>query len=99
MRATESQIRTIVQQELVCEQWSDDVDVERGKMHDLLGVPQDEDVEDEYDSGQALADDLVDAVGDEQEASGMIAFAANIDDEENIYDDALDAIKNTDYDE
>ena len=100
MRATEAEIRIAVQQELVREQeWSQDVDVERGKMHDLLDIPQDQDIEDEYDDGQELADDLVDATGDEQEASGMIAFAANINDEDNIYDDALDAIKNTDYDE
>lgn len=100
MKATEAEIRIAVQQELVREQeWSQDVDVERGKMHDLLDIPQDQDIEDEYDDGQELADDLVDATGDEQEASGMIAFAANINDEDNIYDDALDAIKNTDYDE
>lgn len=74
------------------EKWAQDVDVEEGKMHDILGIPQDEDIEDNYDSGEQLAQDLVDAVG-KDETSSMINFAANISDEQNIYDDAQDALE------
>lgn len=66
-----------------------DVDVEEGKMKDALGIPEDEQVEDYYDSGEELASDLYDAIGDEEEVRGMIAFAANIDPEDNVFDDAL----------
>jgi len=76
-----------------------DVDVEEGKMHRVLDIPEDEKISDNYESGEQLARDLVDAVGDEKEATGMIAFAANIDPEENIFDDALDAIGNIEFEE
>lgn len=77
--------------------WSKDVDVETGKMHKVLAIPQDEKIEDHYDSGEELADDLVDAVGDEKEASSMIAYAANINPENDIYDKALKAIGRKEY--
>lgn len=73
-------------------EWSKDVDAEEGKMHEILGIPEDEDIEDHYDSGMALAQDLVDAVG-EDEAASMIAFAANVNPEDNIYDDALQELE------
>jgi hypothetical protein len=76
-----------------------DVDVEEGKMHRLLDVPEDEAISDKYDSGEQLARDLVDATGDEAEASSMIAYAANINPEDNIFDDALDAIGRIDFEE
>lgn len=74
--------------------WSKDVDVDRGKMHRLLNVPDDEDIEDHYNSGKKLAQDLIDKVGRE-EAAGMINFAANINSEHNIYDDAQDWLDKT----
>ena len=76
------------------EKWSKDVDIERGKMHKLLDVPQDRDIEDHYTSGEKLAQDLIDKVGRE-EAAGMINFAANINSEHNIYDDAQDWLDKT----
>lgn len=100
MKATETQIRKLVQQVLVREQeWSQNVDVEEGKMRDLLNIPEGSTIADEYDSGEELARDLVDAVGDEKEASGMLAFAANVDPEDNIFDDALEAIGEIDFEE
>lgn len=95
---TESQKRKLASLILEDEQLSD-VDVEEGKMHDLLDVPQDENISDKYDDGEQLARDLVDATGDEQEASSMIAYAANIDPEDNIFDDALDAFNEIDFEE
>ena len=69
-------------------------DVKKGKMHDLLGVPQDKEISDVYDDPMKLANDLVDAVGgDQQEATGMLAFAANINPAINIFDKALKAMK------
>ena len=63
-------------------------------MHDLLGVPQDKEISDVYDDPMKLAKDLVDAVGgDQQEATGMLAFAANINPAINIFDKALKAMK------
>ena len=95
---TESQKRNLARLLMEDEDLSD-VDVEEGKMHDLPDVPQDENISDTYDSGEQLARDLVDATGDEQEASGMIAYAANIDPDDNIFDDALDAIDEIDFEE
>jgi len=95
---TESQKRSLAKLILENEELSD-VDVEEGKMHDLLGVPQDQNISDEYDDGEQLARDLVDATGDEAEASSMISYAANIDSEDNIFDDALDAIDSIDFEE
>jgi hypothetical protein len=72
-----------------------DVDVEEGKMSDILGVPEDETIEDGYDgSAQDAAEELVDAVG-EQEAAGMINYAANISGNE-FLEDMQDALKNID---
>lgn len=76
------------------EKWSQDVDVERGKMHKILNIPQDKDIEDHYSSGKSLVQDLIDKVGRE-EAAGMINFAANINSEHNIYDDAQNWLNKT----
>lgn len=95
----ENAVRRGVRRALYEDEDLSDVDVEEGKMHDFLDVPADQDISDEYDSGEELARDLVDATDDEQEASGMIAYAANIDSEENIFDDALDAIDRIDFEE
>jgi hypothetical protein len=99
MNSIEKSIRRGVRKALHEQEDLSDVDAEEGKMHDLLGVPQDQDISDEYDSGEQLARDLVDATEDEKEASGMIAYAANINSEENIFDDALDAIGEIDFEE
>ena len=71
-----------------------DVKVEKGKMHKLLGLKDDEKVTDVYKSGEDLAKDLVKALkGDQKEAAGMLAYAANIDSQNNVLDDALAALK------
>ncbi|MFW5847320.1 MAG: hypothetical protein ACOCVF_00175 [bacterium] len=80
------------------EKWGQKADVDKGKMHKVLNVPQDKDVEDEYSSGEQLAKDLIDKVGRE-EAAGMINFAANINSEHNIYDDAQDWLSKSSKDE
>lgn len=71
--------------------WAQDAEAEEGKMHELLGVPKDEQIEDEYDSGQALAKDLLDKV-DQDEASSMLAYAANLTGKQ-LFKDALEYIK------
>lgn len=72
-----------------------DVDVEEGKMSDILGVPEEERIGDAYDgSAQEAAEELVDAVG-EQEAAGMINYAANISGD-SFLEDMQDALKNID---
>lgn len=71
-----------------------DVEVEKGKMHKLLGLKDDEKITDVYTSGEKLAKDLVKALkGDQKEAAGMLAYAANISSVENVLDDALSALK------
>lgn len=71
-----------------------DVKIKKGKMHKLLGVPDDKEITDEYTSGEKLAKDLVKALGgDQQEAAGMLAYAANINPANNVFDDALSALK------
>jgi len=68
------------------EKWAQDVNVEKGKMKQALGLDADEEVEDEYTSGQKLAKDLLNAVGDVQEVNGMFAFAANVrDDDDSVF--------------
>jgi hypothetical protein len=63
--------------------------VKAGKMHKLLGVPEDKEITDVYTDPKKLAEDLVKATGDKKEAAGMLAFAANINPKENIFDKAL----------
>lgn len=72
-----------------------DVDVEEGKMSDILGVPEEEDIGEAYDgSPQDAAQEVVDAVG-EDEAASMINYAANISGDE-FLEDMQDALKNID---
>jgi len=69
-----------------------DVDVEEDKMSDILGVGEDETIEDGYDgSAQEAAQDVVDAVG-EDEAASMINYAANISGD-SFLNDMQDALK------
>ena len=71
-----------------------DVNIKQGKMKKLLGVKEDETLEDKFSNGKALAQALLKAVNDDKkEASGMLAYAANINPEKNILDDALKALK------
>lgn len=70
-----------------------DVDVEEGKMSDILGVPEDESIADAYDgSPQDAAEEVVDAVG-EDEAASMINYAANISGDD-FLEDMQDALEN-----
>ncbi len=66
--------------------------VKAGKMHKLLGVPEDKEITDVYTDPKKLAEDLVKATGDKKEATGMLAFAANINPANNIFDKALKAM-------
>ena len=66
-----------------------DVKVEGGKMHELLGIPEGETIKDNYTDPVKLAQDLYDKVGDKKEVAGMLAYVANINSEEDIYDKAL----------
>jgi len=75
------------------EKWSQDVNVKKGKMRRLLNVPADKKLTDVYTSGQKLAKDLLKAIGDKKEVSSMLAYAANIDSDNNVLDRALHAIK------
>lgn len=62
-------------------------------MHKVLGLNPDEDITDVYSSGKKLAQDLLDAIGDEKEIAGMINYAANINPADNIFDKAQKALK------
>jgi hypothetical protein len=75
-----------------------DVDVEEGKMSEILGVPEDEDIGEAYDgSPEDAVEELVDAVG-EDEAASMINYAANISGDD-FLEDMQDAIGEKDYSE
>lgn len=70
--------------------------VHKGKMHKLLNVPEGEKVTDHFKSGKALANALLKACGgDRKEATGMLAFAANLDKSDNVLDAALHHMKET----
>jgi len=62
-------------------------------MHKLLNIPDDKEVSDVYTSGEKLAKDLMAKVKDEKEVTGMLAFAANIDKTDNVFDSALSYMK------
>lgn len=92
MRLTERRLKKMVIEEMEKfiqedEKWAQDVNVDKGEMHRVLNVPEDEEVSTHYTSGEKLARDLIDKVGRE-EAAGMINFAANVNDEDNIFDRA-----------
>lgn len=75
------------------EKWAQGVDVEKGKMHRLLNVPPDKKITDVYTDGKKLATDLVKATGSQKEAASMLAFAANVDKQNNVLDSALAYMK------
>ena len=77
------------------DKWAKDVKPEKGKMHKVLGIPEDDKIEDHYSSGKDLASALVKAVkGDKKKAAGMLAFAANVKGgTRDIFDKALVALK------
>lgn len=71
------------------------VDVEEGKMSSILGVPEDETIESGYDgTAKEAAQELARAVG-EEEAAGMINYAANISNND-FLKDMQDELKNID---
>lgn len=70
------------------------VGIRKGKMHQVLGIPSGEKIEDHYKTGLSLAKALVKALkGDQRKAAGMLAWAANIRKEGDIFDNALAALK------
>lgn len=68
--------------------WSKDVDVKKGKMHDILNIPKDETIKSRYTSGEKLAKALIGKTS-RSEAASMLAFAANIDPADNVLDAAV----------
>lgn len=75
------------------QEWRDDADIEEGKMHDILGVPDDQKIMDAYDDPAQLAEDLVDEVG-QQSAVGMLAVPLAAGGEvEDFYQSAIDHIE------
>mgnify|MGYP006286267085 CR=1 FL=1 len=75
------------------QEWRGKTDIEEGKMHDLLGVSDDQKIMDAYDDPTQLAEDLVDEVG-QQSAVGMLAVPlAAGGDVEDFYQDAIDHIE------
>jgi len=52
--------------------WIQKADVDEGKMHKLLNVPEGNQISDKFSSGENLANALIKATGDEDEASKMI---------------------------
>lgn len=85
------------------EKWAQKADVEGGKMHNVLGIPEDEKIEDHYDNSQKgakkLVDDLYNKIGEEKEVAGMINYSANLSKGDNIFKKAQKALKKTDYSE
>lgn len=69
--------------------WAKNVEAKKGKMHDLLGIPKDKTISSKYTSGAKLAQDLLKKVGDEKKVAGMLAYAANINSKEDVFDRAL----------
>ncbi len=64
--------------------WAKDVHPKKGKMHDVLGIPEDKKISDVYTSGKELAEDLVKKVG-KKKAASMIDFVANVSNDEPIF--------------
>jgi hypothetical protein len=65
----------------------------RGKMKKILDIPEDEKVSDHYKSGKALANALMGKLNNQKEVTGMLAFAANVNKEEDVFDKALSYMK------
>lgn len=86
-------IRRKVREALREDEELSDVDVEEGKMSGILGVPDEARIGDAYEgSAQEAAQEVVDAVG-EDEAASMINYAANISGD-SFLEDMQDALKN-----
>lgn len=74
--------------------WAADVDIKKGKMHKLLGIPSEKTISDVYTSGEKLAEDLLKATDNNyKEVAGMLAFPANTNPEHDIFDIALKMVK------
>lgn len=69
--------------------------VEAGRMHDVLGIPEDEKVSDVYKSGESLAKDLEAQVGRE-DAMKMLVFAGNMNKGDDVFDKAREYLKKQD---
>lgn len=65
------------------------VQPEEGKMHKILGLSAGEKITDHYKSGKALYDALMDKVGDKKKVKSMLAYAANINSGQDVFDKAL----------
>ena len=78
------------------EKLSQKADAKKGKMKKILDIPQDEEVSDHYKSGKALVNALMSKIDDKKEVTGMLAFAANINKEEDVFDKALAYMKKLD---
>jgi len=80
-------------------------EAEKGLMHKLLNVPDEDKISSKYSSGKKLADDLVNALATskivprkdiKKKAASMLAFAANwpSDGKNSVVDKALRAVRN-----
>ena len=61
------------------EKWAQDVKIDKGKMHKILGLKPDQKISD-FGSALAAVKKLIKAVG-EKKAAGMINYAANLTDD------------------
>lgn len=90
-----SELRKIIKEEIKNiikeKKWTKNIDIEKGKMHKVLGIDLDKKISSKYTSGKKLAQDLINAVG-RKKAAGMINFSANINSDENIFDKAQKAL-------
>jgi len=75
------------------EQWAKGVTVKKGKMHDILGIPEDKTVTDIYKDPKKLARDLV-KKSSKKEANSMLAYPANLGKPGNIFAQAREELKN-----
>jgi hypothetical protein len=76
------------------EKWAGDVKVKKNRMHELLNIPVDKKISDVYTSGKKLAEDLYEATGKNlKKTSSMLAFVANTNPDEDIFDVALRHVK------
>lgn len=73
--------------------------LEDSKIGEVLGYENTFKVKEAYSDPKKLSDDLVTATGDEDKASSMLAFAANTEDEDDIFDEALKYLSKNDYNE
>ena len=81
---------------LIEKKWAQDVKVKKGKMHNVLGLDEDESIESKYKTGESLAKALMSKLNNEKEVTGMLAFAANVNSDNNVFDAALHYMKKID---